>query len=238
MKLTKTLTLLAAAGALVAGSLPAHAAILQARISDGINQIIVTDNGVGDLDLTAGSIGFAGVNVFDDWQLNFVTGASVYDPLQMHLNAAFTANSSHFEFGDSRVLTVELTQTGLSTGALATPVSFGAFGGGSAFGGSAGGTVAGNWAAFADDADADAAAAFASSLTVTSANGFSTHAGGSTELLSGLYSATLRAVFDVSGASGTSSGSLDLTMKVPEPGTIALAGLALLGLGAARRRKV
>lgn len=233
MKFNKTIASMAAAAALLAASVSAQAATFQARISDGINSLLVIDNGVGDIDATVGSIGFAGVNVFGDWQLNFVTGASVYDPLQMHLNAQFTANSSAFEVGDSRILTVELTQTGLSSGPGSSNVSVYAYGGGSAIGSN----VVGSWAAFADDADADAAAAFGTGVAVHTSSGFESTAGGVSTPLTGLYSGTLRAVFDVSGSSGLSSGSLDLSMKVPEPGTIALAGLALLGLGVARRRK-
>lgn len=50
------------------------------------------------------------------------------------------------------------------------------------------------------------------------------------------YSAMLGVLVTINGAGKTASG--DLRMNVPEPSTLALLGLAVVGLGVSRRRKV
>lgn len=233
MKFNHSLASLAAAAALLVAPLASQADVLQVRISDGINSLLISDNGAGDASTTAGIVSYTASNLWGNWDVTFSLGTSSYNPLDMHLTAAFSASLSNFGSGESKVLTIELTQTGLSSGAGTNNVVFGASGGGSG----TGGTTA-SWAAFADDADSDVAAAFGTGTAVFSAVGFSTQAGGTTASMTDFYSATLRTVFDITGATGPlAAGSLDLNMSVPEPGTIALAGLALLGLGLARRRQ-
>jgi PEP-CTERM motif len=209
--------------ALLLSPLASHAdPVFKARISDGTStiEIVDTDND-GFIDYSE--------EVFGNWKVAFAFGTSTFNPLEMHLSAGFQAVMSKFTVGESKTLTIALTQTGLSSGAGTSQVNFGAYGGGSAYPG-----VTGSWAAYADDSDAE----FGMGTQIANVAGFTTGSGGAAPSMTGTYSATLFTTFDISGVTGKSAaGSLDLAMHVPEPGTIALAGLALLGLGAARRRK-
>lgn len=219
MKFNKTLASMAAAAALLAAPLASQAAF-QLKISDGVlPDLIVTDNGAGDLSGASGVINFN--STFGDYEIVVSVGTSTYDPLSMHLGAV-VGNIAPGGIGGA--LTIELTQTGLALGSPG-PVQVYTNGGGS-------GPGSVTWSSFVDASDT----AFGTGTTIHTNVGYN-GSGSGTVNTTGFYSATIRTVFDYTSVTTTTAGSLDIDLKVPEPGTIALAGLALLGLGLSRRRQ-
>jgi PEP-CTERM motif len=225
MKFNKILASMAAGAALLAAPLASQAAF-QLKISDGVLADLIITDGVDDTGIGMGVPGVITFAVtYGEYEVVGSLGTSTFDPLDMHFTAAVTS----FEGGAiTKVLTMELTQTGLSTGVVGpTGVFFGSAGGGS-------GPSSVSWSTYADDSDA----AFGTGTLLYNNPGYN-GSGGATATMDGFYSATIRTVFDYRGlgATGIVSGSLDIDLDVPEPGTIALAGLALLGMGLARRRQ-
>lgn len=225
MKFNKTLASLAAAAALLAAPMASQAAF-QLKISDGVLADLIITDGVDDTGIGAGIPGIITFSVsYGEYEVVGSLGTSSFDPLDMHL----TASVSSVGPAITRTLTMELTQTGLQAGAGPVDVGFSSVGGGS-------GPSSVNWSTYADDSDT----AFGTATQLFSNNGYN-GAGSSTVQMDGFYSATIRTIFDYRGLGGGNnqiiSGSIDIDLNVPEPGTIALAGLALMGLGLARRRQ-
>jgi hypothetical protein len=197
--------------------------LFELRISDGIvPDLIIVDNGAGDTSATAGSIVWVGS--FGAYNLNIASGTSAGDPLSMHLGAIVQVLGASPPTGQQ--LTFTLTQTDLSAG---TPGSlqFETSGGGA-------GPGSVNWSTYVDSSNT----AFGIGTLLSTCGSYACSTSNSVQALAGAYSSSIQASFNYAGVAVGKSGSLDITVQnIPEPSSIALAGLALLGLGFARRSK-
>lgn len=207
-----------AAAVLAVAPFTANAALIM-RATTGGNTVTVTDNGVGDLNGATGGIGYFGT--LGTWEFTMAMGTSEVNPFAMHLTSSVTGTA-----GDAPI-TIMLTQTGLTAGS--SPLWFVADGGGS-------GAGTASWSTWVDDTNT----AFGQGTLVHASNGYSTSWGSETTLLSGLYSATIVTTIDYSQLRyyyGWLGSSLDVTVKVPEPASLGLLGLALMGVGAGKFRR-
>lgn len=211
----------AAVAAAMSAPLAANAGIIL-EITDGITSTFISDNGAGDMNGLLGGVAYFGP--FKNWEITAAFGTSATDPLQIHLTSLVNGNA-----GDGS-LTIKFTQTDLTSWGI--PIYFSADGGGSGATGSLG-----SWAAYVDDSNT----AFGTSTLIYSSTGYTTGSGGEEVALSGLYSATLVTSFDYRFVTVQApmivGSSIDVSMRVPEPSTIGLLGLGLVGLAAFRRRR-
>ncbi|MEN9630190.1 MAG: hypothetical protein RJA10_3418 [Pseudomonadota bacterium] len=225
---------------------PSEAALLHfLQVSDGFSTVTVSDQGVGDIDAAEGAIAIDVANLFGNWHRVIASATALRNPMHLQLQAHFEAAPSGFGGSDSRRLSFFTSATAFDAGSAAA-LAFLATANGSASGG-----TTGSWEAIVDDSDAVGGwwsfaggsgapgGAVAGAGSGTTLGVFSTR---STLNLDGLYSATLRASFDVTGATGSMvSGDQSVRLAlpahgVPVPGTAALVLAGLLLAAFPRRR--
>jgi hypothetical protein len=225
MKLNRLFAPIAAAVMLLGGAGVANAGLI-VQLSSGGSTITIADNGAGDLDGSEGGLDFYGS--VGAWEVASAFATSSLDPFIMHLTSSVRGT------GGDPLLTIKVTQTDILAGTAPTTVF--ADGGGSGISGSLA-----SWSAWVDDSNT----AFGEGALVYSSDGYSTSAASAVASLSGTYSATLVTTFnyadvarsfDRNGRENRYGSSLDVTMGVPEPATLALVGVGLLGAGMTRRR--
>lgn len=206
-----------------AAPIPASAAlVLQLEDSSG-GIVTVQDGGVGDLNATAGAVTFLGS--VGGWVVNVSTviGNALTSWFGVDLN------SVNVSLPGAGALSVRMTETDLNFGMPAgtvLPIN-------GAIGGTTGGSI--SYALYADDGNA----AFGKTTTLWSgaATGPAFSAtGGSYMTTTDPFSMTLEVTMDHRAPGSYNTTSFDFAGSVPEPGTLALFGVALLGLGAAARR--
>jgi len=222
MKTLKSALAAAAVSLFVGAPMVANAAISLKLEDTATNAVvIITDGGVNDVNSTVGAITYIGT--VGTWSFNVTTGVgdAIFPGFGMDIS---TINST----SGAGSLRISFTETGLNWGA-AGPTSFL---------GSIGGTTAGtvNYGLYADDADAAfglTSQVYSTGVTYGQGSSFSGAASG-LATVTDPFSLTM--VVDITHA-GQGSTSFDYELKVPEPTSLALLSLALLGAGAATRRR-
>lgn len=224
MKVLKSLLATAAASLLVAAPLTANALIalqLDDSATLGIDKLIF-DGGVGDADgLVDGKITFLGAA--GNWSINVSTGLGngVLADFGIDLNSVNVSGAG------AGVLTVSFTETDMNFGASGPTALSGGLGG------TMGGTI--GYTMFADDSNAQFGTASTVFTGSASGGGAFSGSGAGYVSLTDPFSLTLQVTIDHLGVAGKST-SFDFEGKVPEPTSLALLSLALLGAGAATRR--
>ena len=228
---SKTLLGLVVWAVLVYFSPPARATLQMSLDAGGGNTALVSDNLIGDLNPTTGVVAYAGS--LGNFVLNIAVGSSkpalgsASDP-QMNL---FSVDITGWQGGGTLIL--RLTDTGFtSTGATNFSISIN----GSM---SSGGTLA--YGAFQDNSNTAFGTANEICSLAFSTSSFS-NACGNTITASNPYSLTLETVISLPSALSGVSFNANLTDPppplVPEPTSMLLFGLGLIGLAAWGRKRL
>jgi hypothetical protein len=196
-------------------------ATLALKISDGTTTITVEDGGSGDANSAVGAVTYIGA--IGNWYSNVSTGivGGTNPSFVIDFNSINTSSSAG-------ALTLQFSETGLTLGGYGSiPMSGG-------IGGTTTGTV--SYALYADATNA----LFGHQQTVFSGGSlsgtpsFSQDNSGSADL-TGSFSLTQWVQIAHTGAGST---SFDFQVDpIPEPGTLALLSLGLLGAGIVSRRR-
>jgi hypothetical protein len=215
----------ATTAALLLGVLPAAHAVPTLSFSvDGGGVNTCADGDACDTNATVGAVTF--IQSLGDFSMNVTTGLS--KPILTGGNPLMDLNTVNVQmFGAAHTLTIAFSDTGFDIYGGRLSLEYG-------------GSLSGTGASFQQSAYYDAGnVLFGQGTLIGSAGSGSGAYSGSADggwSPSGPYSVTEILELKSSG-SGLTVFSGDFEVNVPEPGTLALVGLALLGLAAAYRRR-